>query len=134
MERFKSVLGSAALACLALGVFGTSTVACEKRETKHDVYMRAMQLEGEAERGDCKLAYDQSAAAHVLDGDQVQSCLKRLDEAIELYDQAAAMGLEDLDFINARERAMQRKQKLEGMLSMVRKMEAPEYKPPSLPE
>ena len=112
----------------------TTVVGCEKRETKHDVYMRAMQLEGEAERGDCKLAYDSSAAAHVLDGDQVQSCLNRLEEALELYERAAAMGLKDIDFINARDRALQRKKKLEGMLSMVRKMEEPAYEPPKLPD
>jgi hypothetical protein len=107
-----------------------STAGCSKQESRHDLYMRAMTLEGAAERGECKLAYDQEAAAHVLDGDQIQSCLRALDEALALYDRAHERGLKDLDFVRARERAQQRRTKIQGMLRVVREMETPVYKLP----
>lgn len=101
-------------------------------ESRHDLYTRGMKVEGEAERGPCKVAYDQEAGANVLSGDQLQTCLKMQEEALALYEQAAAAGLKDLDFIRTRDNAAARVKRLEGMLKMVREMERPEYKPPKL--
>jgi hypothetical protein len=54
-----------------------------------------MKVEGDAERGPCKLLYDEKEGGGVLSGDQVQSCLKMQSEALALYDRAAALGLKD---------------------------------------
>ncbi len=102
-------------------------------ENKRELYMQGMKVEGEAERGVCKLIYDSDAQAHVLDGDQVLSCLRQTDEALALYERAAALGLADLDFVRTHEKAVARKKNLEMILKNVREMEMPEYEPPKLP-
>lgn len=108
-------------------VVGLSS-ACKQEETKHDLYMRGMAIEGEAERGECKLVYDSELQAHSLDGDKVQLCLAKIEEALALYEQAAQKGMDDVDFKHTYERAAQTRDKLQGMLKMVREMEQPEYK------
>lgn len=95
--------------------------------------MQGMKLEGDAERGPCKLLYDEKEGANVLSGDQVQSCLKMQGDALALYDRAAALGLKDLDFVRTHEQARVRLKRLEGMLRMVREMERPDYRPPAAP-
>ncbi len=90
-------------------------------ESRQELYMQGMKLEGEAERGPCKLVHDQEAGAAVLTGDQVQSCLQMQSDALALYDRAAALGLKDGDFVQAQAQA--RVKRLEGMLKMVREME-----------
>lgn len=102
-------------------------------ESRQEVYMQGMKIEGDAERGPCKLLYDEKEGANVLSGDQVQSCLKMQGEALVLYDRAAALGLKDLDFVRTHEQARVRLKRLEGMLRMVREMERPDYRPPALP-
>lgn len=93
--------------------------------------MQGMKIEGEAERGPCKLVHDQEAGAAVLTGDQVQSCLQMQSDALALYDRAAALGLKDADFVQAQTQAQGRVKRLEGMLKMVREMER-DYRPPKL--
>lgn len=102
-------------------------------ESRQEVYMQGMKLEGDAERGPCKLLYDEKEGANVLSGDQVQSCLKMQGDALALYDRAAALGLKDLDFVRTHEQARVRLKRLEGMLRMVREMERPDYRPPAAP-
>lgn len=91
--------------------------------------MRGMAVEGDAERGPCKVAYDMNAGAAVLSGDQVQQCLTMQQEALALYEQAAAMGMKDLEFVRTRDQALARVKRLEGMLTTVREMEQPDVKP-----
>jgi hypothetical protein len=98
-------------------------------ENRRDLYMQGMKTEGDAERGPCKLVYDQEEGAAVLSGDQVQSCLRMQHEAQALYDRAAALGLQDPDFVRTRDTSAARIKRLESMLKMVREMEMPEYKP-----
>jgi len=115
------------IAVFALAALAALTgVAC-MGETRHDVYMKAMKLEGDAERGECKLFYDRELQAHTLDGDKVQECLQQIEKALAEYDRAAEMGLKDVDFQAAHARTRDRKAALEGMLKMVRQMEQPEY-------
>ncbi|MGB1276392.1 MAG: hypothetical protein ACPG77_11650 [Nannocystaceae bacterium] len=103
-------------------------------ENRRELFNQGMKVEGDAERGVCKLVYDGEAQAHVLDGDQVQSCLQQTEEAIALYERAAALGLKEADFVRTHEKALDRKKDLEMMLRAVREMERPEYKPPALPK
>ena len=102
-------------------------------ESRQALYMQGMKIEGDAERGPCKLVYDQKEGANVLSGDQVQSCLKMQGEALAMYERAAALGLKDLDFVRTHEEAKVRLKRLEGMLRMVREMERPDYRPPTPP-
>lgn len=97
-------------------------------ESRHELYMQGMKVEGDAERGPCKLVYDQEEGANVLSGDQVQSCLKMQEEAQALYDRAAALGMKDADFLQTRETSQARIKRLSGLLKMVREMEQPEFK------
>jgi hypothetical protein len=100
-------------------------------ESRQDLYMAGMKVEGDAERGPCKLLYDKQEGANVLSGDQVQACLKMQGEAVVLYERAAALGLKSVDFVRTHEEAKARVARLEGMLKMVREMERPELRPPS---
>jgi len=130
-----SVLSSIVRCVRGLGVVGVAIClvsACG--ENRRELYMQGMNIEGDAERGVCKLIYDSTAQAHVLDGDQVQSCLQRTEDALALYERAAALGLKEADFVRTHEKALERKKNLEMMLRAVREMERPEYKPPSLPK
>lgn len=98
-------------------------------ESRQDLYMAGMKVEGDAERGPCKLLYDKQEGANVLSGDQVQACLKMQGEAVALYERAAALGLKSVDFVRTHEEAKARQARLEGMLKMVREMERPEVRP-----
>ena len=112
---------------LLLLIFTVAAVGCG--ETSREVFTRGMQAEGDAERGPCKLVYDAQEGAAVLSGDQVQQCLAMQQEAQELYDKAAEMGLKDLVFVRTRDQSLVRIKRLEGMLKMVREMEQPDIKP-----
>jgi len=112
---------------LLLLIFTVAAVGCG--ETNREVFTRGMQAEGDAERGPCKLVYDAEEGAAVLSGDQVQLCLAMQQEAQELYDKAAEMGLKDLVFVRTRDQSLARIKRLEGMLKMVREMEQPDIKP-----
>lgn len=98
-------------------------VSCQQGPNKHDVYMEGLQIEGDAERGPCKVHYAEGQAAAKLSGDQLASCLARTQEAIAKYDEAAKLGLDDPDFVKVHARAKERIERLEGMVAQVRKME-----------
>ena len=98
-------------------------------ESRRDVFMQGMKTVGDAERGPCKLVYDQEEGANVISGDQVQSCLAMQEQAQALYDKAEAMGLKDPDFIRTSETSKMRVKRLSGLLKMVREMEQPIVKP-----
>lgn len=106
----------------ALGALLVSTIACGG-ETKYDVYLKGQAIEGEAERGPCRLHYTEQSQAAPLSGDQVLQCLRETERALEQYEKAAAMGYDDADFERVHTRAQERKKRLESMLEMVRKME-----------
>lgn len=121
------------LASLTVAVLLTaaSAVAGCGGKTKHDIYMEGLKIEGDAERGVCKLHFGDGQMMQALSGDRLQDCLRATDDALELYDKAAEMGLEDADFKKVHARAKDRKAKLEGMLSQVRSMER-DQKPPTM--
>lgn len=108
------------LLCLATIAVGSG---CERGPNKHDLYMEGLQIEGDAERGPCKLHYAEGQDAAVISGDQLATCLARTEEALAKYEAAAAAGLEDVDFEKVHDRAKGRKERLEGMIEQVRKME-----------
>lgn len=110
-------------------IFGLALVASLTAcggPSKHDLYMQGMKIEGEASRGECKLAYDPAEKSHVLDGDQINACMRRTEEALVLYEQAKEAGLRDLDFVQTYERALERRTHLESMLKTVRSLERTE--------
>lgn len=96
-------------------------------ESARELYTQGMKAEGEAERGPCKLIFDQELGQNVISADQIQSCLKGQEEALALYDRASALGLKELDFERTREQARERAKRLESMLSTLRELERPEY-------
>lgn len=110
LVRFGSV--SVLVACLGCG-----------GERKYDVYMQGAKIEGDAERGVCRLHYSDASQAAPLSGDQVLQCLRETERALEYYERAAAMGYQDVDFERVHARAIERKERLESMLAMVREME-----------
>jgi hypothetical protein len=97
--------------------------ACAQGPTKHDLYMEGLQIEGDAERGPCKLHYVEGQPAAQLSGDQLTNCLARTKDALAKYDEAARQGLEDPDFVKVHERAKERVTRLEDMITQIRKME-----------
>ena len=106
---------------VSLGVLCLLAGGCGK--TKYDIYLEGAKIEGDAERGPCKLHYAKDAQAAELTGDNVALCLKETERALALYEQAASMGYDDADFLAAHERAKGRLERLKSMLSMVREME-----------
>jgi hypothetical protein len=100
-----------------------ASAACKPSETKYDVYLRGAQVEGEARRGPCKLAYDEGQATNVISGDQIQTCLARLNEALALFERALAMDPDDVQFQQSVARVEQHRERLAGMLKVVRGME-----------
>ena len=108
---------------LPLVLVALAAAGCAKGPNKNDLYMEGMQIEGDAERGPCKLHYAEGQDAAALSGDQVATCLLRTKEALAKYDEAAAAGLDDVDFQKVRARAKERVERLEAMVAQVRKME-----------
>lgn len=108
--------------CLLLGLLAVP-LACRQGPSKHDLYMEGLQIEGDAERGPCKLHYAKGQDAAALSGAQLASCLARTQEALAKYEQAAELGLEEVDFVKVHTRAKDRITRLEGMITQVRKME-----------
>ena len=100
-----------------------SLSACAKGPSKNDLYMEGLQIEGDAERGPCKLHYQEGQPAAQLSGDQLTNCLARTKDALAKYDEAASLGLDDPDFTKVHQRAKERVGRLEEMLTQVRKME-----------
>jgi hypothetical protein len=97
--------------------------ACSRGPTKSDLYMEGLQIEGDAERGPCKLHYVEGQQAAALSGGQLANCLSRTKEALAKYDQAAELGLDDPDFVKVHLRAKERVVRLDEMVEQVRKME-----------
>ena len=106
-----------------LGVASVLALGVGCGDTKYDVYMQGAKIEGEAERGVCRLQYTEPSAAAPLTGDQVLECLRETQRALEYYERAASMGFQDHDFRRVHQRALERKERLESMLVMVREME-----------
>lgn len=92
-------------------------------KTKHDLYMEGLKIEGQAERGVCRAHFGDGSTMQTISGDRIQRCLRAVDEAIALYDQAEAMGLGDVDFKRVHARAKEHKLKHEQMLKQLRVME-----------
>jgi hypothetical protein len=97
--------------------------ACSRGPTKSDLYMEGLQIEGDAERGPCKLHYVEGQEAAALSGGQLANCLSRTKEALSKYDEAAKLGLDDPDFVKVHQRAKDRVVRLDDMVVQVRKME-----------
>jgi hypothetical protein len=97
--------------------------ACARGPSKNDLYMEGLQIEGDAERGPCKLHYAEGQPAALLSGDELTNCLARTQEALAKYEEAARLGLADPDSTKVHQRAKDRVQRLEEMIAQVRKME-----------
>jgi hypothetical protein len=97
--------------------------ACERGPNKNDLYMEGLQIEGDAERGPCKLHYVEGQPAALLSGDQLTNCLARTKDALAKYDEAERLGMNDPDFVKVHQRAKERVVRLEDMVTQVRKME-----------
>lgn len=97
--------------------------ACAQGPNKNDLYMEGLQIEGDAERGPCKLHYVEGQPAAQLSGDQLTNCLARTKDALAKYDEAAQLGLDDPDFVKVHQRAKERVARLDEMVTQVRKME-----------
>lgn len=97
--------------------------ACARGPSKNDLYMEGLQIEGDAERGPCKLHYTEGQPAALLSGDELTNCRARTEEALAKYDEAARLGLDDPDFAKVHQRAKDRVQRLDEMITQVRKME-----------
>ena len=107
-----------------LGVLLVAAACSGGGKTRHDLYMAGMQKEGEAERGPCKLVFDGAAKAQVLSTTRLKECLRLQNEAIDLYEQAAAKGLsDDPAFTQTYTRAKQRRKNLESMIANLQRME-----------
>ena len=85
--------------------------------------MKAQQLEGEAERGACKLVFDTSVAAHIISGEAVAGCLRAHRTALEAYELAGAKGFEGADYERALTASRERVDKLESMVRTVEMLE-----------
>ena len=97
-------------------------------ENKRDVYAKGLEIETTADKGPCRVHFEKSLGASVINGDIIAECLRQTELALAYFDKAAEMGLTDIDFVEVHERARERKARLEGMLKMVRQMERDQVK------
>ena len=107
---------------LGLGTALACLTGCQG-ESRYDAFLRAQKLEGEAERGACKLVFDSSVAAHIISGEAVARCLRAHREALAAYERAGAMGFEGADYERARAASQERVQQLESMVRTVEMLE-----------
>ena len=103
------------------GLLVASVVGCG--ESKYDVFMRGLEIEGAAERNACKLEYAEGEHAARLDRGHLTTCLKETERAIVEYEKAHEMGYDDAEFTRVYDRAKARKARLEQMIEMVGQME-----------
>jgi uncharacterized protein YabN with tetrapyrrole methylase and pyrophosphatase domain len=96
-------------------------IACG--QSKHEVFLEGQKIEGDAERGACKLQYEPDAQAQVINTEIVSTCLAETEKAIALYEKAKSMGYDDADFQRVYDRAIERRDNLKSMLKMVGSME-----------
>lgn len=108
---------------IVLSVLTLAGAAACGLETANDVYMRGLEVEGDAERNVCRLVFDSAAKAHVLNSGKIKDCLDRNREALDLYEKAGEMGQTGLDFQYKLEDARSRVKKLESMYRTVKMME-----------
>lgn len=92
-------------------------------ENKHDIYMRGLEIEGDAERGPCKLQYAKGEHAARLDRSQLTTCLVETQRAIAEYEKAKTLGYDEAGFAKVYDRAHEREARLEQMIEMVGEME-----------
>ena len=85
--------------------------------------MRGLEIEGDAERGPCKLHYAQGEHAARLDRSQLTTCLVETQRAIAEYEKAKGLGYAEGDFTKVYERAHVREARLQQMIEMVGEME-----------
>ncbi|MGH1347000.1 MAG: hypothetical protein ACRBN8_35875 [Nannocystales bacterium] len=104
-----------------LGLLLGSQLACG--ESSYDVYMRGLEIEGDAERGPCKLHYEKGEHAARLDRSQLTTCLVETQRAIAEYEKAKALGYSEAGFTKVYDRAHEREARLEQMIEMVGEME-----------
>lgn len=114
---------------VALALAVSASAACGK--TKDDIYMEGLKIEGEADRNECKLHFGDGQMMQAISGDRIQRCLRLTEDALEKYDQAASMGMDDVDFKRVYARAQDRKAQLTGMLTQLREMEREQILPPA---
>lgn len=108
---------------IVLSTLVLAGVSACNMETANDVYMRGLEVEGDAERNVCRLVFDTAAKAHVLNSGKIKDCLDRNREALDLYEKAGEMGQTGLDFEYKLEDARSRVKKLESMYRTVKMME-----------
>lgn len=102
-------------------MLGACAVGCG--ESKYDVYMRGLKIEGDAERGPCKLQYAKGEHAARLDRSQLTACLVETDKALAEYEKAKQQGYDEAEFNTVYDRAKERRARLEQMIEMVGEME-----------
>lgn len=117
-RRFLPLLTAAAL--LGGAPLGTGC----NMESSTDVYLQGLQVEGRAEKKECKLVYDQESGTHVINSEKIAACLEKQKEALALYEKAGSMGHEGKDFDRTLAQAKDRTTKLESMYEQVKRMEA----------
>ena len=105
---------------LILGL-AAGAIAC--KENGYDYFDAALKLLGEAERGPCKLAFDQNAGQHVLDSDQIIACLDKKKEARAQLDKAKEVGLDTRELNDVLSKTNDEIEHLESMLRTVSRME-----------
>ena len=87
------------------------------------MFLEGQKIEGDAERGPCKLQYEAEAQSQVINSEIVSTCLAETEKAIALYEKAKSMGYDDADFHRVYDRAIERRDNLKSMLKMVGSME-----------
>ena len=76
---------------IAVGMVSlVGSVACGPNP--HDVYLQAMNAQTVAEKGACKLVWDNKAGAHLINSTKLEVCVHDMEIAHQLYLKARAAG------------------------------------------
>lgn len=103
------------------------------QETSYDAFLRAQKMEGEAERGACRLVFDRERGAHVISSEDVARCLRENKRALRAYERAAARGYRGEDYDRIVGNLRDRIERLASMERTVGMLEREQASSPSTP-
>lgn len=98
-----------------------SNLACGPNP--YDSYLAAMRAHGAAERTTCQLVFDRAENAHIINSDRILVCLRDIQAARDLYQQAAEHGYQGQDLATALQKIDADVERLQSMLNMVQLLE-----------
>lgn len=89
----------------------------------YEAYIAAMRAQGQAERGVCRMSFDESKRTHTINSGQIARCIRDMNDVRDLYEKAKKVGYEGKDLELSLQKVDNDLRKLKSMQAMVSEME-----------